>query len=154
MAALFRALVKYERWDEIPKPGAIPWRGLPSDPAPERPYTLDVNAALGPLDGEPYAAPKLDAVNVERKHVRLEDYRGQSVILVFYLNDECVHCPEQLVSMSGKAADWATERTRGASPPTTTSKSWSCTPRSSSTQRAASTGSARAAIRSSTWISS
>jgi len=80
-------------------------------PAPERPYTLDVNAALGPLDWEPYAAPKFDAVDVLGKHVRLEDYRGQNVILVFYLNDECVHCMEQLVSMNAKAADWATERT-------------------------------------------
>ena len=80
-------------------------------PAPERPYTLDANAALGPLDWEPYAAPKLDAVDVDGKHVRLEDYRGQNVILVFYLNDECVHCMEQLVSMNAKATDWAIERT-------------------------------------------
>jgi len=31
MAALLRALVKYERWEEVLKPGAIPWRDLPSD---------------------------------------------------------------------------------------------------------------------------
>ncbi len=31
MAALVRALVKFERWEELLKPGAIPWRELPSD---------------------------------------------------------------------------------------------------------------------------
>src|SRR5947209_14749855 len=31
LIALVRALIKFERWDEILKPGAIPWRDLPGD---------------------------------------------------------------------------------------------------------------------------
>ena len=99
------------RWRKDADALGLVAKPIADTPAPERPYTLDVNAAQGPLEWEPYAAPKLDAVDTEGKHVRLEDYRGQNVILVFYLNDGCVHCLEQLVSMSGKAADWATERT-------------------------------------------
>jgi len=55
-----------------------------------------VEAAIGPLDWESYAAPKLEAVDTEGKHLRLEGYRGQT---------------EQLVSMNSHAADWANERT-------------------------------------------
>jgi peroxiredoxin len=45
------------------------------------------------------------------KRVRLEDYRGRNVLLVFYLNEECVHCVEQLVKINDHGSDWAAEKT-------------------------------------------
>ena len=79
--------------------------------APERPYRLDALAHLGPLNWEPYAAPKLSCVDVEGKPVTLDQFRGTNVILIFYLNDECVHCMEQLKAINGKTEDWSNENT-------------------------------------------
>jgi peroxiredoxin len=80
-------------------------------PVPERPYHPGMLASLGPIDWEPYAAPKLDAVDVNGKHVGLEEFRGKNVLLIFYLNDECVHCVEQLTALNARSADWSKENT-------------------------------------------
>ncbi|MDP1663014.1 MAG: redoxin domain-containing protein [Phycisphaerales bacterium] len=80
-------------------------------PAPERAYTLDAQSDLGPLDWEPFAAPRLDCVDADGKAVRLEDFLGKNIMLVFYLNEGCVHCVEQLVAISARAADWEGENT-------------------------------------------
>lgn len=79
--------------------------------APERPYRLDALAHLGPLNWEPYAAPELDCLDVNRQPVRLKDYLGTNVLLIFYLNDECVHCMEQLQAINKRAEDWSSENT-------------------------------------------
>ena len=42
-------------------------------------------------------------LDVEGKPVTLDQFRGTNVILVFYLNDECVHCVEQLKAINGRA---------------------------------------------------
>ncbi len=78
-------------------------------PAPERPYVLDAQSNLGPLNWEPFAAPQLDCMDTDGKAVRLEDFRGKNVILVFYLSDECPHCVEQLVAINARSADWESE---------------------------------------------
>ncbi len=78
-------------------------------PAPERPYTLDAQSNLGPLNWEPFAAPELNCLDTDGKTVGLEDFRGKNVLLVFYLGDECVHCVEQLVAINNRATDWAAE---------------------------------------------
>ena len=75
-------------------------------PAPERPYTLDAQSALGPLNWEPFPAPQLECSDPDGKTVRLEDFRGRNLILVFYLGDQCPHCVEQLVAINGRASDW------------------------------------------------
>jgi peroxiredoxin len=80
-------------------------------PSPERPYRPETLASLGPSNWEPYAAPKLDGVDVNGKRVRLEEFRGRNVLLVFYLNDECAHCVEQLVAINARAAEWSQENT-------------------------------------------
>ena len=41
----------------------------------------------------------------------LEQFRGSNVLLIFYLNDECVHCMEQLKAINGKSEDWSNENT-------------------------------------------
>jgi peroxiredoxin len=80
-------------------------------PAPERPYRPETLSSLGPSNWEPYAAPKLDCVDVNGKRVRLEELRGKNVLLVFYLTDECAHCVEQLVAINARAAEWSQENT-------------------------------------------
>jgi peroxiredoxin/tetratricopeptide (TPR) repeat protein len=78
-------------------------------PAPERPYTLDAQSDIGPLNWEPFAAPQLDCTGTDGKSVRLEDFRGKNIVLVFYLSDECAHCVEQLKAINARAADWEGE---------------------------------------------
>ncbi len=78
-------------------------------PAPERPYSIDAQSEIGPLNWEPFAAPQLDCVDPDGKPVRLEDFRGKNVILVFYLGDECPHCVEQLIAINARASDWKGE---------------------------------------------
>lgn len=79
--------------------------------APERPYRSDTLAHLGPLNWEPYAAPKLSCRDTNGEPVSLEQFRGSNVLLVFYLNDECVHCVEQLKAINARANDWSSENT-------------------------------------------
>ncbi|MBN8645181.1 MAG: redoxin domain-containing protein [Planctomycetes bacterium] len=82
-----------------------------STPVPERPYTIDAQSDLGPLDWEPFAAPSLECVDPDGKPVRLKDFLGRNVLLVFYLGEECAHCVEQLVAINGRSADWLAENT-------------------------------------------
>ncbi len=78
-------------------------------PAPERLYAADAQADIGPLNWKPFPAPPLECTDADGKTVRLEDFRGKNVILVFYLSDQCPHCVEQLVAINGRAADWEGE---------------------------------------------
>ncbi len=84
---------------------------IPPTLAPERPYSPDSLAHLGPLNWEPYAAPELDCLDANGEHVRLKDFLGKNVLLIFYLNDECVHCMEQLQAINKRADDWSSENT-------------------------------------------
>jgi len=80
-------------------------------PAPERPYRPEQLDSLGPVDWRPFPAPELSVVDSDGKRVRLEDYRGRNVLLVFYLNEECVHCVEQLIKINEHASDWTAAKT-------------------------------------------
>jgi peroxiredoxin/tetratricopeptide (TPR) repeat protein len=80
-------------------------------PAPERRYTTEALADIGPLNWQPFAAPRLECTDADGKAVVLENFRGKNVILVFYLGDQCVHCVEQLVAICGRSADWERENT-------------------------------------------
>jgi peroxiredoxin/tetratricopeptide (TPR) repeat protein len=86
-------------------------RPIAETPVAERPYRPEMLASLGPINWEPHAAPQLDGVDVNGQHVRLEEFRGKNVLLVFYLNDECVHCVEQLTAINARSADWSKENT-------------------------------------------
>lgn len=76
-------------------------------PASQRDYAKTALDGYGPSKWEPYAAPQLSVVDGTGKTVTLADYAGKNVILVFYLNEECAHCMEQLQAISAKKADWA-----------------------------------------------
>ncbi len=69
---------------------------------PERVYVPSSLDAIGPSNWTPFAAPSLVATGVDGNPVRLEDYRGKNVLLVFYLSDQCVHCVEQLTEINTK----------------------------------------------------
>lgn len=75
-------------------------------PRPERPYTLETNREIGPLEWSAYPAPELNVRSIDGEQVRLSDYRGRNVILIYYLSDECVHCMEQLADFGAKAEEF------------------------------------------------
>lgn len=80
-------------------------------PFAERKYVPRELDRIGPSNWEPYPAPNLTARDPSGKTVRLSDYRGKNVLLIFYLSDECVHCMEQLFSINEKAKGFADANT-------------------------------------------
>ena len=77
-----------------------------STPAPERNYARVPLDHYGPARWEPYAAPELDARDLEGKRVSLAAYRGKNIILVHYLGFECPHCMRQLHDIAKKKDEW------------------------------------------------
>ncbi len=75
-------------------------------PAKERVYRPADLDSIGPSNWQPYPAPKLDVLNVDGKPIRLQDYRGKNVVLIFFLGDSCVHCVEQLEAMNKRMTDF------------------------------------------------
>ena len=80
---------------------------IDSSPAPQRNYMREDLSAKGPGVFVPNAAPELSALDMHGDEVSLEDYRGQNVVLIFFLGGECVHCVEQLVAIDERSADFA-----------------------------------------------
>lgn len=70
------------------------WRLAASYPADsgERP-PLDT---LGSFRWNPQPAPPLEVTGSDGKIIRLQDFQGRPVVLVFYLGGGCLHCVEQL----------------------------------------------------------
>ncbi len=60
---------------------------------------------------QPYDAIKLEALDSQRKTVTLDDFRGKNVVLIFYLDEECVHCVEQLIAIKNRINDFLGSRT-------------------------------------------
>lgn len=84
---------------------------LAETPNKERQYRPQDLASFGPSNWQPYTAPALDVVDGSGKHVRLEDYRGKNVLLIFYLGSSCVHCVKQLESINKRAAEFQSRNT-------------------------------------------
>lgn len=80
-------------------------------PATERIYRPADLDKIGPSNWAPFMAPKLEVTDPDGKTVRLEDYRGKKVLLVFYIGEECVHCVEQLQAINARASDFGTANT-------------------------------------------
>ncbi len=77
-----------------------------ASPRSQRNYLRASLEKYGPNEWRPYAAPILDVKDASGKHVRLDEYRGRNVILVFYLGAECPHCMRQLHDIGNKKSDW------------------------------------------------
>ena len=80
-------------------------------PGPQRNYKKTTLAALGPDLWTPFAAPRLDALDPQRKKVTLEEYAGRNVVLIFYLGQECAHCLEQLQAVAKRKEDFEKRNT-------------------------------------------
>ncbi|MDP7014657.1 MAG: redoxin domain-containing protein [Pirellulaceae bacterium] len=52
--------------------------------------------SLGPFRWRPSPAPEWTLADVELKKHSLKDYRGEPVVVIFYLGYGCLHCAEQL----------------------------------------------------------
>jgi peroxiredoxin len=78
-----------------------------SSPGKQRNYLRTALEKYGPNRWEPYAAPELDVKDSAGKQVRLDEYRGRNVLLVFYLGSECPHCMRQLHEIGKKKDDWS-----------------------------------------------
>ena len=99
------------KWQHQVEALGLAAKPLAEIPAPERDYRLDMPTVTGSLNWEPFLAPRLDCLDPDGKPVHLEDFRGNNVLLVFYLSEECVHCVEQLVAINERASDWNAENT-------------------------------------------
>jgi len=68
--------------------------------------------SLGPFRWQPYKAPSWRLTDAERKTRSLADYRGQPVLVVFYLGQGCSHCIEQLSLLSPIAKEFEAQGIR------------------------------------------
>ena len=94
------------KWLERAKATGVTVLPRDSSPAPQRNYVKMALDRFGPNSWEPYDAPTLDVRDHEDKPVKLDDYKGKNVILVFYLGRECLHCMKQLQDINAKRSDW------------------------------------------------
>ncbi|MEZ0326999.1 MAG: redoxin domain-containing protein [Fimbriimonas sp.] len=75
-------------------------------PAAERIYRPAELASYGPSNWAPFAAPELDCLDVKGQKVSLSQFKGKNVLLIFFLNEACVHCVEQLGKVNEKLSDF------------------------------------------------
>ena len=97
------------RWLKEVRALKLDAKAIALTPEIERPYHPRQLDKLGPSNWEPFQAPNLVCKGTDGKTVKLSDYRGKNVVLVFYLNDACVHCVEQLVSINKRIAEFQKE---------------------------------------------
>ncbi len=76
-----------------------------SSPAPQRNYKQITLDQFGPNVWQPYDAPRLEALDAKGNKITLEEYRGENVLLIFYLGEECPHCLEQLIEVGKRRGD-------------------------------------------------
>ncbi len=89
-------------------PQAVP---IGETPAKERVYQPKNLDPIGPMNWQPFTAPKLQVLNVKGKPVSLTDYKGKNVLLIFFLGDACVHCVGQLKAINERGTDFAAQDT-------------------------------------------
>ncbi|HEX3871345.1 MAG TPA: peroxiredoxin family protein, partial [Pirellulales bacterium] len=61
---------------------------------------------LGPGKWSPPQATTFSLTTTDGRNVRLEDYSGRPVVLIFYLGFGCLHCVEQLQTFGPMAAQF------------------------------------------------
>jgi peroxiredoxin len=99
------------KWLEEVRKLGLNAKPIAETPEKERTYQPKDLDGLGPMNWRPFAAPALQVLNVQGKPVKLKDYAGKNVLLVFFLGDACVHCVGQLKSINEKASDFEEQDT-------------------------------------------
>ncbi|MBS1714556.1 MAG: redoxin domain-containing protein [Armatimonadetes bacterium] len=94
------------KWLEDVRKLGLDVKPIAETPRPERVYRPRDLDKIGPMNWQPFAAPALQVRDVEGKPVRLEDFAGKNVLLVFFLGDACVHCVGQLKSINDRMSDF------------------------------------------------
>lgn len=61
---------------------------------------------LGPFRWKPSPSTEWALKDVNRKTIKLSDYRGKPVVVIFYLGYGCLHCAEQLQAFAPKTAEF------------------------------------------------
>jgi peroxiredoxin len=80
-------------------------------PGPQRNYKKTTLSEMGPDLWTPFAAPRIDALDPQKKRVTLQEYAGRNVVLIFYLGQECAHCLEQLQAVAKRKDDFEKRNT-------------------------------------------
>ncbi len=80
-------------------------------PRPERLYRPRDLDPIGPMNWQPFQAPKLQVVDRNGKLVGLQEFKGRNVVLVFFLGEACVHCVGQLKSLNDRSSDFDAQDT-------------------------------------------
>lgn len=73
--------------------------GNHKDPSKDLPPHPDLNQ-VGSLLLEPVLAPHFELTDSDGKMASLNDYRGKTLVLVFYIDGNCMHCKEQLKALA------------------------------------------------------
>jgi peroxiredoxin len=94
------------KWMERAKALGIKAEQKDVSPGPQRNYKKTVLDHLGPNVWEPYEAPELAALDPDSKPVKLADFKGKNVLLIFYLGEECPHCMVQLREVAKRYKDF------------------------------------------------
>ena len=93
-------------WSDADAPPTVAGKATDVSPGPQRNYRKTTLSAMGPDQWAPFAAPKLDALDPQKKKVSLAEYAGRNVVLIFYLGQECAHCLEQLQAVAKRKDDF------------------------------------------------
>ena len=80
--------------------------------APQRIYEPDALAAVGPSELKLNPAPPLKAPNSRGEQITLQDYRGENVLLIFFVSGDCEDCVEQLSELAERQSDLVKKHTR------------------------------------------
>ena len=71
----------------------------------QRPYDPSKSTSVGPNEWRPNPAPRLEAIDSEKKKVTLDDYRGKTVVLVFAASADCASCLSGLAKLAEKTGE-------------------------------------------------
>jgi peroxiredoxin len=98
-------------WGDADIPPKISGKAVDVSPGPQRNYKKTTLSEMGPDLWTPFAAPRIDALDPQKKRVTLQEYAGRNVVLIFYLGQECAHCLEQLQAVAKRKDDFEKRNT-------------------------------------------
>lgn len=95
------------RWLRDARATGVKAAPIDRSPANQRSYRKTTLAQYGPAIWSPFTTPALDVTDPTGKRLTLDQFRGQNVILTFYLGTGCAHCVKQVKALSDRADEWA-----------------------------------------------